>query len=190
MESTKSFEEKFARICQVTQTTKDTTLAKILGIKSPSVSAAKKRHQIPTGWVEKIALEYGVSADWIFFGRGPMYLSGEQVNPAVHSPVETPPSRDEGLSCPRCAKLEAELLAEKVERRELSLENRKLNKEMADLLRENGELRVKLARLESVSPEIPKRTEASPPGVVIVDRSGQLDISNDDSGTKRLELHG
>ncbi len=186
MESTKSFEEKFARICQVTQTTKDAALAKILGIKSPSVSAAKKRHQIPTGWVEKIALEYGVSADWIFFGRGPMYLPVEQVNSTVHSQIETPPPRDEELSCPRCAKLEAELLAEKIERRELSLENRKLNKEMADLLRENGELRVKLARLESAHPEVPKRDEASSPGVVIVDRSGQLDVCDDDSGPQRL----
>ena len=42
MECSKSFEEKFARICQVTHTDKDAALAKILGIKAPSVAAAKR----------------------------------------------------------------------------------------------------------------------------------------------------
>ena len=71
MESSKSFEEKFMRICEVAQTDKDAVLAKILNIKAPSVAAARKRHQIPTGWVEKIALKFNVSADWIFFWTWP-----------------------------------------------------------------------------------------------------------------------
>ncbi len=46
----------------------DTDLAKALGIKPPSVAAAKKRGQIPSGWVELIAENHSVSADWLLFG--------------------------------------------------------------------------------------------------------------------------
>lgn len=143
MECSKSFEEKFARICQVTHTDKDAALAKILGIKAPSVAAAKKRQQIPTGWVEKIALQYGVSADWIFFGRGPMtIIEAEGVPPDEASRPQ--PSH----IAPRIDQLERELELERGERRELAAENRRLYQEKEDVLRENGLLREKIARLE------------------------------------------
>lgn len=74
MEKAKVFEERLARIFTATQAKGDTALAHVLGIKAPSVAAAKKRQQIPTGWVEAIAEKFEVSADWIFFGRGPMRL--------------------------------------------------------------------------------------------------------------------
>ncbi|WP_084559407.1 LexA family transcriptional regulator [Nitratidesulfovibrio termitidis] len=74
MDNAKLFEEKLARIFAATQAKGDTALANILGIKPPSVAAAKKRQQIPTGWVETIAEKFNVSADWLFFGRGPMHL--------------------------------------------------------------------------------------------------------------------
>lgn len=70
METSKSFEARLARIYEVTQVKGDTALAKILNIKPPSVAAARKRRQIPTGWIECIAEKYNVSADWLFFGRG------------------------------------------------------------------------------------------------------------------------
>ncbi len=158
MEYSKPFEEKFARICQVTHTDKDSALAKILGIKAPSVAAAKKRQQIPTGWVEKIALQYGVSADWIFFGRGPMtIIEAEGVPPDEASRPQ--PSH----IAQRIDLLERELELERCERRELAAENRKLYREKEELhrekeqllrgkeelLRENGTLREKLARLEA-----------------------------------------
>lgn len=75
MDKATSFDEKLARICEVTQAKGDTVLAKILGIKPPSVAAARKRQQIPTGWVENIAEQYNVSADWLFFGRGNKHYS-------------------------------------------------------------------------------------------------------------------
>ncbi len=70
MESTKLFEEKWARIFKAAGVEKDAELARILEIKAPSVSAARKRKQIPSGWVEKIAEKFEVSADWLFFGIG------------------------------------------------------------------------------------------------------------------------
>lgn len=51
-------------------------------------------------------------------------------------------------ACPRCAKLEIKLEQVEEERRELAAENRMLYKEKEELLRENGELKATVARLE------------------------------------------
>ncbi|GAB1254636.1 LexA family transcriptional regulator [Desulfovibrio falkowii] len=68
MENTKSFNARFARIQEAAKAANDSDLARILGIHPSSVGAAKKRLQIPTGWIEKVAEDFGVSADWLFFG--------------------------------------------------------------------------------------------------------------------------
>lgn len=65
-----SFEDRYARICAITQTSRECDLARILGIRAPSVGGARKRRLIPLAWVERLALRYNVSADWILFGRG------------------------------------------------------------------------------------------------------------------------
>ena len=83
-----SFEDRFARICAVTRTSRECDLAQILGIRAPSVGGAKKRRLIPLSWVERIALRYNVSADWILFGRG----SG--------TPLESPDVQVEASSSP------------------------------------------------------------------------------------------
>lgn len=45
-------------------------LARILNIQSQSIASAKRRGQIPPGWVYEIALKYNISTDWLFFGIG------------------------------------------------------------------------------------------------------------------------
>jgi phage repressor protein C with HTH and peptisase S24 domain len=40
-----------------------------LGISSQAIYNAKKKQQVPPAWVFQAAKTYGVSADWIFFGR-------------------------------------------------------------------------------------------------------------------------
>lgn len=50
----------------------DSELADILGITPPSIAGARKRGLVPGLWVEKIAQDYKISADWLLFGRGPM----------------------------------------------------------------------------------------------------------------------
>ena len=128
----------------------DSALARVLGIQPPSVAGARKRGLIPGGWIEKIALDYNVTADWLLFGRGPMHPGEPTVNqpimpqPTVAPPPESAPSAD----CPHCARLEAKLekLENKLEgveaqRDDLVLENRQLWKE-------NGEYRERLARYE------------------------------------------
>lgn len=89
----------------------DSALARVLGIQPPSVAGARKRGLIPGGWIEKIALDYNVTADWLLFGRGPMHPSEstEQSPPPVYPAVPPAPEPVPQVACPRCAKLEAEL---------------------------------------------------------------------------------
>lgn len=93
MEKATVFEEKLMRIFAATRAKGDTALAKILGIKAPSVAAARKRRQIPTGWVEFVAEKYGISADWLFFGRGPMHLDDAEAQPPA--PMQATPETTE-----------------------------------------------------------------------------------------------
>lgn len=178
MESSKSFEEKFMRICEVAQTDKDAVLAKILNIKAPSVAAARKRHQIPTGWVEKIALKFNVSADWIFFGRGPMRISDlmAQENLAKRESEDDEKGQAAALVDRLDAKLEQELELEREERRELAAETRSLYREKEqllrekeELLRENSALREQLARLETASAEKSPQQRAAMAGDGVLD---------------------
>lgn len=145
------FEEKMQRLFQATGAETDTALAKILGIQPPSVAGARKRHIVPGVWIEKIALDYNINADWLFFGRGEMRVEGDGADREA-SPLSgnTPPpaariSSASGL-CPRCGRLEARLDALEDERRELALENRRLWKDNAQLREENALLRERQRR--------------------------------------------
>ncbi len=68
----KSFDERLLRILEATGAKSDSGLARTLDIRPPSVAAARKRKQIPSGWIEKVAEGYSVKTDWLFFGIGPM----------------------------------------------------------------------------------------------------------------------
>jgi phage repressor protein C with HTH and peptisase S24 domain len=70
MESAKKFEQKLARIMKAANISKEADLAKILEINQSSVAAARKRQQVPPGWIEKIAEKFAVNANWLFFGTG------------------------------------------------------------------------------------------------------------------------
>lgn len=72
MERAKSFEARLARIFEATRASSDSALARLLDIQPQSVAAARKRGQIPSSWVEKVSENFGVSANWLFFGTGPM----------------------------------------------------------------------------------------------------------------------
>ncbi len=75
MGSAKSFEAKLARMFTATQTRGDSALARVLGIQPPSVAAARKREQIPGAWIEKVAEQFGINANWLLFGMGPMKMA-------------------------------------------------------------------------------------------------------------------
>lgn len=56
----------------------DQQLATYLGISRQNIGAARKRNDVPTGWIYKVAQMTGCSMDWLSFGqeppkRGPEY---------------------------------------------------------------------------------------------------------------------
>jgi len=84
MQNMTSFEAVFERLLFVTKAKTDSALARTLNIKPQSVVAARKRRQIPPGWLVTVAQEFNVTTDWLFFGTGPMR--------SVSVPPETPHS--------------------------------------------------------------------------------------------------
>ncbi|MDP3425755.1 MAG: S24 family peptidase [Humidesulfovibrio sp.] len=107
METTK-FEERLQRLMQSAGSKSDSDLARALGILPQSVAAARKRQQIPGGWVEQIAEKFNASADWLLFGitdaqaltaaavRGVTQLVGKDRTKVV------PASRPEVIECMDC----------------------------------------------------------------------------------------
>ena len=49
----------------------DGQLANYLGISRQNIGAARKREDVPTGWIYKVAELTGCSMDWLSFGKGP-----------------------------------------------------------------------------------------------------------------------
>ena len=112
----------------------DQELAKTLELSRQSITKAKATKSVPASWIPKASLLFNVTTDWLFFGREPMHTR----------PPETTPQ----AACERCTKLEGKLEATEAERRELAAETRQLHRDKELLLREIGELREKVARLE------------------------------------------
>lgn len=77
--ATAEFQEIFTRLKLATGAGTDTELAKALGIKQGAVSAAKRSLQIPPVWIAKVSKGFSVSADWLFYGTGPMERGGTAV---------------------------------------------------------------------------------------------------------------
>ncbi|WP_353735501.1 S24 family peptidase [Desulfovibrio sp.] len=65
-----TFDEQYQRLMVAAGAKTDADLARILNIQPPSISGAKKRGSIPKAWLETISEMFGVSVDWLVFGRG------------------------------------------------------------------------------------------------------------------------
>ena len=59
------------RLKEALGATSDRQLAGSLGISRQNISAARKRDEVPTGWIYKVAEVTGCSMDWLGFGKGP-----------------------------------------------------------------------------------------------------------------------
>ena len=64
-------EEIIGRLKEVIGVTTDGQLANYLGILRQNIGAARKRGDVPPGWINKVAASSGCSMDWLQFGHGP-----------------------------------------------------------------------------------------------------------------------
>ena len=64
-------EEVIARLKAALDVKSDGQLAKYLGITRQNIGAARKRDDVPPGWIYKVAELSGCSMDWLRFGQGP-----------------------------------------------------------------------------------------------------------------------
>jgi hypothetical protein len=73
-------EEIIGRLKEALDVKSDGQLAKYLGITRQNIGAARKRDDVPPGWIYKVAELSGCSMDWLRFGHGPKvrveYTSG------------------------------------------------------------------------------------------------------------------
>ena len=60
-----------SRLKEALQVKSDGQMATYLGISRQNIGAARKRGDIPPGWINKVAELTGFSMDWLCFGNGP-----------------------------------------------------------------------------------------------------------------------
>ena len=76
-------EEIITRLKTALGVRSDGQLAKYLGITRQNIGAARKRDDVPPGWIYKVAELSGCSMDWLRFGQGPRKRA---VYPSVKKP--------------------------------------------------------------------------------------------------------
>jgi hypothetical protein len=64
-------EEIIRRLKEALNVKSDGQLANHLGISRQNIGAARKRDDVPPGWIYKVAEISGCSMDWLRFGHGP-----------------------------------------------------------------------------------------------------------------------
>ncbi|MEJ2098858.1 MAG: helix-turn-helix domain-containing protein [Desulfobacterales bacterium] len=64
-------EEIIDRLKEALKVKSDGQLANHLGISRQNIGAARKRDDVPPGWIHKVAELSGCSMDWLRFGYGP-----------------------------------------------------------------------------------------------------------------------
>jgi hypothetical protein len=64
-------EQIISRLKEALDVKTDGQMAKFLGISRQNIGAARKREDVPTGWIYKVAELTGCSMDWLSFGKGP-----------------------------------------------------------------------------------------------------------------------
>ena len=115
--------------------------ARILSISKGALGFYERNENLPNvDVILKICSKTGVGLEWLLMGRGPM-RPGCATEGAQGSQAEESRAPESAASCERCARMENRLDRLEDERRELSVENRRLWKE-------NAELRERCARFE------------------------------------------
>ena len=86
--------EIIARLKAALGAKSDGQLAKYLGITRQNIGAARKRNDVPPGWIYKVAELSGCSMDWLRFGQGPqkrvVYSTGKTPDTGELSSQDSP----------------------------------------------------------------------------------------------------
>jgi phage repressor protein C with HTH and peptisase S24 domain len=88
-------DQVLARLKQAAHCSSDAALAAFLGITHQALSRARSGGKVPSAWIPLIAEKTGVTTDWLFFGRGPVYPAQtssagmRQTPPVSREPVKT-----------------------------------------------------------------------------------------------------
>ena len=96
--------ETLDRLLQGAGLRRDSQLAELLGVSPQAVSQARRKGRIPDGWVLKVAEKFGLSTDWIFFGREPRQAGAGAAADVVR---EAPAGKEDALMKERRAKGES-----------------------------------------------------------------------------------
>lgn len=129
--------------------TKQKEFARTLAINPNTLRSYENGRSSPNQeLLEQICVQLSVSPEWLLLGRGPM-----RADPLAKNAEQEPPAPDSNpaapaSTCRQCEELRKALAGEQQERRELCAENRQLHRDKAELLREIGELRATVVRLE------------------------------------------
>jgi phage repressor protein C with HTH and peptisase S24 domain len=81
-EHSTDFDVTFNRLKEATGARTDTELARLIGLKQSSISTAKAKRTLPSGWMVEVSKRFNVSTDWLFFGIGSMQRSNAHPAPA------------------------------------------------------------------------------------------------------------
>jgi hypothetical protein len=99
-------EEIIGRLKEALDVKSDGQLAKYLGITRQNIGAARKRDDVPPGWIYKVAELSGCSMDWLRFGHGPkirMEYTAEGSKPKGELSSQTSPYKLQVSWQPRAA---------------------------------------------------------------------------------------
>lgn len=72
------------RLKEAAGVSSDQDLAVKLNLSKQSIADARTRKTVPPAWIPRTAQLFGVSTDWLFFGKGPMH-GGASAQPAPHA---------------------------------------------------------------------------------------------------------
>lgn len=86
-----AFDTFFARVMQGTDITTQQALARVLGVNRSAITQAKNRDAFPQKWILRLSRVYGLSPDWLEYGRGtPRPVSQAQPAAALAHTADTP----------------------------------------------------------------------------------------------------
>lgn len=88
-----TYSDTIDRLLQGAGLKRNSQLAELLGVSPQAVSQARRKGRIPDGWVLKIAEQFGLSTDWIFFGD-----ENHRTSSSSHAPSSALPEKRPSLS--------------------------------------------------------------------------------------------